>query len=140
MNLLKKKITGLPEDFSVQLDSIYQDILSQVLSYFQPQTVNYPVELLMDQHHYLAIFLFILILLLSIFIFILAYMAVLIIFKDKILSFITNKYLLLYLKMRYKLMYAEILFLSMLILYDFYYIITISHFLCLHPIDVNINK
>lgn len=98
MNLLKKKITGLPEDFSVQLDSIYQDILSQVLSYFQPQTVNYPVELLMDQHHYLAIFLFILILLLSIFIFILAYMAVLIIFKDKILSFITNKYLLLYLK------------------------------------------
>lgn len=95
-----KKLTEkfLPEDFSVQLDSIYQDILSQVLSYFQPQTVNYPVELLMDQHHYLAIFLFILILLLSIFIFILAYMAVLIIFKDKILSFITNKYLLLYLK------------------------------------------
>ena len=57
----------LPEDLSNQIDAITQEILKNILSFFQPQTVNYPVDLLMDQHHYLAIFLFLLILLLFFF-------------------------------------------------------------------------
>ena len=48
----------LPEDLSNQIDAITQEILKNIFSFFQPQTVNYPVDLLMDQHHYLAIFYF----------------------------------------------------------------------------------
>ena len=130
----------LPENSSFDYDSISQSILNNILNYFQPQTVDYPVDLLMDQHHYLAIFLFLLILLLFIFIIMLAYMILLLVFKDKILSFFKNKYLLLYLNLQFKVIYFEAFLLFILILYDFYNILNISYFLCIHPIDININK
>ena len=137
-----KKISNkfLPDDLSTQIDAITQEILKNILSFFQPQTVDYPVDLLMDQHHYLAIFLFLLILLLFFFILNLAYVTALLIFKNKILSFFKNKYLLLYLKFQYNIMYFEFIFLIILVLYDFYIIIKISYFLCTYPIDVNFNK
>ena len=130
----------LPEDLSVQFDSLTQDIIKYILNFFQGQTVNYPVDLLMDQHHYLAIFLFILILLLFIIILNLAYVTVLLVFKDKILSFFKNKYVLKYLKFQYNIMFIEFILLCMLVLYDFYSILNISYFLATYPIDVNINK
>ena len=130
----------LPEDLSTKIDAITQEILKNILSFFQPQTVDYPVDLLMDQHHYLAIFLFLLILLLFFFILNLAYVTALLIFKDKILSFFKNKYLLLYIKFQYNILYIEFIFLIILVFYDFYIIIKISYFLCTYPIDVNINK
>ena len=110
------------------------------MSFFQPQTVNYPVDLLMEQHQFLAIFLFLLILLLFFFLLNLAYVTTLLVFKDKILSFFKNKYLLLYLNLQFKVIYFEAFLLFILILYDFYNILNISYFLCIHPIDININK
>lgn len=128
----------LPENFS--LDSLYENILGHVLSYFEAQKVDYPVDLLMDQHHFLSIFLYILIILLFIFILTLGYMTFLLVFREKILSFFQNKFILLYFNIQYKIMYIEYFILSGLILYDFYMIIKISHFLCTYPIDVSINK
>lgn len=137
-----KNITNkfLPEDLSNQIDAITQEIVKNILSFFQPQTVNYPVDLLMEQHQFLAIFLFLLILLLFFFLLNLAYVTTLLVFKDKILSYFKNKYILKFLKLQYNLMHIEFIFLIMLILYDFYSIINISYFLCTYPIVVNINK
>ena len=130
----------LPEDLSNQIDAITQEILKNILSFFQPQTVNYPVDLLMDQHHYLAIFLFLLILLLFFFILNLAYVTALLVFKDRILSYFKNKYILQFLRLQYNIMHIEFIFLIVFVLYDFYSIFKISYFLCTYPIDVNINK
>ena len=130
----------LPEDLSNQIDAITQEILKNIFSFFQPQTVNYPVDLLMDQHHYLAIFLFLLILLLFFFILNLAYVTALLVFKDRILSYFKNKYILQFLRLQYNIMHIEFIFLIVFVLYDFYSIFKISYFLCTYPIDVNINK
>lgn len=70
--------------------------------------------------------------------FVFLYNIVLFIYKDKILNYFTNKYIVLYLKLQFKILNIEIIFLALLIIYYFYFLIIGLHFLAIFPISVNI--
>nr|YP_010991028.1 hypothetical protein UYP79_mgp035 [Pappia fissilis]WOX61301.1 hypothetical protein [Pappia fissilis] len=120
--------------------SLTDGLLRPIIEALKPQTVNYPIELLMDQHHALSIALFTLTIV-SLFFFILSlYNIILILFKDKIFHFFKNKYILIYLNIQFKIIYVETILLTFLLLHNFYYLIVGLHFLAIFPIDININQ
>lgn len=127
---------GINSDISSFIDGIVQPIIKLLA----PQTVNYSVDLLMDQHHFIAICLFIIVLSLLILFLILLYNMLLILYKDKILTFFKNKYILFYLNLQYKIIYLETIVIIILILNIIYYLLIGTHFLAIFPIDATINK
>ena len=124
------------EPFSSLTNELFQPIIEAL----KPQTVNYPIELLMDQHHALSIILFILTILNVLFFILFLYNIIIILFKDKIFNFFKNKYILMYLNLQFKIIYVETIFLTFLILNNFYYIILSLHFLAIFPININIQN
>nr|UEV87083.1 hypothetical protein [Grifola frondosa] len=121
-----------------ELSSFIDELVLPIIKALKPQQINYPVELLMDQHHIISICLFIMTIS-ALFIFIVfLYNIILFIYKDKILSFFTNKYIVIYLKLQFKILNIEIIILALLIIYYFYFLIMGLHFLAVFPISVNI--
>lgn len=115
-------------------------ILLAVIKLFKPQQVNYYVEDLMLQHHFISIALFILALSIFFFFILILYNVLLILYKDKIMSFFKNKYILMYLNLQLKLLKLETIILIILIFYCFYYLFYGLHFLSVFPVDTNIHK
>lgn len=102
-----------------------------------PVSVDYPQTLLADQHHFLALALIILSVS-AIFLFI-TFMINVIIFsyRDKMITYFKNKYILMYLNLNFKIQLAELIFIAITLIFNMYHIILISHFLFTHPIIIS---
>ena len=123
---------------SSEVSSFINELVPPIIQTLKPQQVGYSVELLMDQHHFIAICLFI-ITISALFLFLVfLYNILLFFYKDKILNYFTNKYIVLYLKIQFKILNIEIIVLALLIIYYFYFLILGLHFLAVFPINVNI--
>ena len=121
-----------------ELLSFINELILPIIKTLKPQQVDYSVELLMDQHHFITICLFIITISALFLFFVFLYNIVLFIYKDKILSYFTNKYIVLYLKLQFKILNIEIIVLALLIIYYFYFLIIGLHFLAIFPISANI--
>lgn len=131
--------SSLPSgDNNFELFSFINDLILPIIKSLKPQQVDYSVEILMDQHHFIAICLFIMTISALFLFFVFLYNIVLFIYKDKILSYFTNKYIVLYLKLQFKILKIEIIVLALLIVYYFYFLIIGLHFLAIFPISTNI--
>lgn len=131
-------VTGPSGENNSELFSSINDLVVPIIKTLKPQQVGYSVELLMDQHHFIAVCLFIMTLSALFLFFVFLYNIVLFIYKDKILNYFTNKYIVLYLKLQFKILNIEIIFIALLIIYYFYFLIIGLHFLAIFPISVNI--
>ena len=133
--------TFLPsfDNIHEQLSSLTNDLMLPIINALKPQPVDYPIELLMDQHHVVSISLFILTITSLIFFIILLYNIILLMYKDKILNIFKNKYILMYLNLQFKIIVIENIFLIILMLNNFYFLLMGLHFLAVFPINININ-
>lgn len=110
--------------------------IATLLKYFdlKPVRVDYSPELLADQHYLISIGILILsvtaILLLTIFIL----NMILYSYRDKLLSYFKNKYIIAYINLTTKYILGELIFISVVLYYNFYYIIIASKFLMTHPL------
>lgn len=123
-----------------QLSSLCNDLLLPIIEALKPQPVNYPIELLMDQHHILSVSLFILTIISFVFFIIFLYNIILILYKDKILNLFNNKYILMYLNLQFKIINLENIILIIFLIHNFYYLLIGLHFLAIFPIDINMNN
>ena len=130
----------LPSDIQSEILTYMKGTFSSIIVLLKPKAVDYPVEDLMLQHHYIAIILLILAITILIFTIIILYNVLLILYKDKIMSFFKNKYILMYLNLQFKLLKIETIIVIFLTFYGFYYLLYGLHFLAVFPIDVNVNK
>lgn len=138
-NTFTGAVTSPSEVNNSELGSTFiNDLIIPLINTLKPQQVDYSVDLLMDQHHLIAICLFIMTLTALFLFFVFLYNVVLFIYKDKILNYFTNKYIVLYLKLQFKILNIEIIIIALLILYYFYFLIIGLHFLAIFPINVNI--
>lgn len=131
-------ITGPSGENSSNLFYFINDLVIPIINTLKPQQVDYSVDLLMDQHHLIAICLFIMTLSALFLFFVFLFNIVLFIYKDKILNYFTNKYIILYLNLQFKILNMEIIIIALLIIYYFYFLIKGLHFLAIFPISVNI--
>ena len=124
---------------NLDLSSIGESIINPIVKFLEPQVVNYPVEVLMDQHHFISICLFIFTLCLIFFFYCLIFSVVLILFKDKILGYFKNKYILMYLNLQFRFIYIEIICSALFMVLCLYYILKGLYFLSIYPISYNLN-
>lgn len=121
-----------------EISTLFNELVNPIIQTLKPQQVDYSVELLMDQHHFIALCLFIMTISALFLFFVFLYNILLIIYKDKILNYFTNKYIVLYLKLQFKILNIETIVLALLIIYYFYFLIIGLQFLAIFPISVNI--
>ena len=117
----------------------YEEFIRFVIQIFklEPVVVDYPQTLLAEQHQGLALALFILSLSAIIIFISLVFSVIFFSLRDRIKSYFKNKYILGYLNLNFKLIALELTCLSLILLYDFYNIVKIAHFLLTHPIQPN---
>lgn len=112
-------------------------VLNTFLKNLEPIPVDYPIELLAQQVYGITIACFILcigiILLFISFIFNL----LIVIFRDKLLNYFTNKYIVGYLKLQFKVLFFELFVISLLIFYALGYLAYGLYFLVRHPVMIN---
>ena len=147
-NEIKKTLSSSDiKSFLPSFDNIYEqffslsnDLLLSIIGALKPQQVSYSIELLMDQHHVISISLFILTIISFIFFILFLYNIILLLYKDKLLKFFKNKYILMYLNLQFKIMIIENFILNVFLLHNFYYLLKGLHFLVIYPINININN
>lgn len=123
---------------SSEVSSFINELVLPIIQTLKPQQVDYSIDLLMDQHQFIAICLFIMTISALFLFLVFLYNILLFFYKDKILNYFTNKYIVLYLKIQFKILNIEIIVLALLIIYYFYFLILGLHFLAVFPINVNI--
>ena len=117
----------------------YEDFFRFVIQIFklEPVIVDYCQTLLAEQHQGLALALFILSLSAIIIFISLVFSVIFFSLRDRIKSYFKNRYILGYLNLNFKLIALELACLSLILVYDFYHIVKISHFLFTHPVQPN---
>lgn len=133
-------VSFLPSNVNLFFNNYnYEDFLRYVIQIFklEPVIVDYPQTLLADQHQGLALALFILSLSGVIIFISLVFSVIFFSLRDRIKSYFKNRYILGYLNLNFKLIVIELACLSLILVYDFYFIVKISHFLFTHPIQPN---
>ena len=118
--------------------SYMKEIFYPIIMLLKPQLVNYPIEDLMLQHHLISMVLFFIVTAIFFFFIIFLYNILLISYRNKIMNYFKNKYILIYLNFQFKIIKLETMFLIILIFYCFYYLFYGLHFLAVFPIDFNI--
>lgn len=109
-------------------------ILVYLKPILEPVQVNYSNEQLAEQINGIAILLFLLSLIV-IFLFIVFTMnAIILVYRDKIVNYFTNKYVRAYLKLNTSLIVLELFFLSVTILYFLYILSKGLQFIARHPV------
>ena len=73
----------------------------------KPQLVNYPIEDLMLQHHLISMVLFFIVTAIFFFFIIFLYNILLISYRNKIMNYFKNKYILIYLNFQFKISVNE---------------------------------
>ena len=121
------------------LDSFAEESLKLIISYLKPfltpVTVTYSNELLASQIQGISVMLFI-ITVITIFLFIVfTFNAIILIYRDKIVNYFTNKYIRAYLNLQAKVIAIELIFFSVTILYFLYSIGIGVQFIARHPIN-----
>lgn len=131
-NNSSSSLTGT--DFNTYMSDAINSIIGYLKPILEPIQVNYSNELLAGQINGIAIMLF----LLSIFIMILfiffSLNAIILIYRDKIVNYFTNKYIRAYLKLNSTIIAIELFFTSLTILYFLFTLSKGLQFIARHPI------
>lgn len=112
-------------------------IIDPLVSILKPVSVDYSNVLLAEQIYGLAIFMFILTVAIVMLFIVFLFNAIILLYREKLLNYFTNKYLVFYLKLQSKVILIEFLFLSLAIFYGLYYLLLGLHFIATHPVIIN---
>jgi hypothetical protein len=113
-----------------------QPILDSIIGFLSPVTVDYSNVLLAQQIHGLAIFLFIICISIIILFIAFAFNIIILLYRDKLISYFTNKYIIAYLKLQTHIILFEVIFFITLILYSLYNLAIGIHFIATHPVII----
>ena len=125
--LIRTDIPLSLEDFM----TYFMDYLKPIL---QPIPVNYSNEVLADQINALAILLFLLSLIVIFLFVVFTINAIILIYREKLVNYFSNKYIRAYLKLNTSLIVLELFFLSTTIVYFLYTLSKGLQFIAQHPI------
>jgi hypothetical protein len=120
-----------PEGISKALFNGMVELLSPIL---KPVQVTYSNELLASQIYGLGLVMFILCLIIIFLFIVLIINAIVLIYREKILNFFTNKYIRMYLNLNNKILGIEFFILSTTLLYFLYSLSNGLYFIATHPI------
>ena len=112
------------------------DIFSYIFNIFPPVTVGYSNDLLSKQHQGIAISLFIMCVGVLVLFMTFFFNCFILIFRDRIIKYFTNRYILAYLKINIRIMIIEMLMFGFLITFYIFKITEGLIFLMTHPIIV----
>ena len=126
-SLIRTDIPLSLEDFM----TYFMDYLKPIL---QPIPVNYSNEVLADQINALAILLFLLSLIVIFLFVVFTINAIILIYREKLVNYFSNKYIRAYLKLNTSLIVLELFFLSTTIVYFLYTLSKGLQFIAQHPI------
>ena len=126
-SLIRTDIPLSLEDFT----EFFMDYLKPIL---QPIPVNYSNEVLADQINALAILLFLLSLIVIFLFVVFTINAIILIYREKLVNYFSNKYIRAYLKLNTSLIVLELFFLSTTIVYFLYTLSKGLQFIAQHPI------
>lgn len=122
----------------INLGEIFENIMDKIAEYldyiFQPVPLDFPIQVMSNQIQNLSILLWILTICLCIFFISLLINITLYIFSDKLLKYLKNKYLLIYINFNKKVIVFEIIMLSIWIFYILYLLLTGLHYIAIHPV------
>jgi hypothetical protein len=125
--------------FIESINSQLKPIFDYIVGFLNPVTVDYPNTLLAQQIHGLAIFLFIICISIIILFIAFSFNMIILLYREKLIGYFTNKYIVAYLKLQTHIILFEIIFFFSLILYSLYNLAIGIHFIATHPIIININ-
>lgn len=91
-------------------------------------------ELLAEQHYIIAIGILILSVAAIVLFIILVFNLILYSYKDKLISYFKNEYIIGYINIVTKFIISEIMFISLIMIYNLYYVLRAAHFLVTHPL------
>ena len=131
---IAKSMMGFDIDLAKISDSILSKIVNYLNNFFEPVQHTFTIDVMSNHIQNLSLLLFILTAIILIFFISLLFNVTLFIFSNRLLSFFTNKYILLYLKFNKKFIALEIIILSCWICYLLYVLLTGLHYLATHPV------
>jgi uncharacterized Zn-finger protein len=124
----------LPTD----LNSYVEDALTTIIGYLkpilEPVKVTYSNELLAEQINGIAILLFILSIIIIFLFIIFSLNAIILIYRDRIVNYFTNKYIRAYLQLNTSIIVLELVITSITILYFLFALSRGLQFIARHPI------
>jgi hypothetical protein len=139
--------TGLNIEFKSIFNfivNIFKSIFNFIVNIFKPVTINYPKELLAEQHYGIAITILIMCISIMMLFFSFAFNVFILLFSPsplmggrKIINYFNNKYIRAYLNINFRVVIIELFIISFLIFYFFYKICCALIFLITHNFIVN---
>jgi hypothetical protein len=119
------------------MNSYIKSIINYIISFLSPVSVDYSNALLSEQHHGIAILLFILCLCIIVLFIAFTFNVLILLFREKIMGYFTNKYILAYLNLNVRILFIEVFILSATILFFLINLTSGLHFLATHPIVIS---
>jgi Cytochrome C and Quinol oxidase polypeptide I len=124
-------------NFTDFIDSPIKPIIDYIVGFLSPVTVDYSNVLLAQQIHGIAIFMFIVCISIIILFIAFFFNIIILLYRDKLISYFSNKYIVAFLKLQSHIILFEIFWFFIIIMYGLYNLAIGIHFIATHPIIIN---